>query len=364
MPQMLTCPQNRTTLKDIAESLGVSKTIVSQVINNSPHARASQKLRKKILDTANSFNYSPLRSAQALTTKKTRQIAFLLSSRTTLGLINDYYGRILAGVSESCRKRKYQCIVDVYDLSNIEEFIFPHNFQTRNIDGCILLGFYNNLVMEKFSTVDIPTIAIGGSPDKKTIPVITSNLNNYFDRLFDYLESIGHYNVWLGYGNVSESTNNEIEVYMARRETKINAQIVGKAWAGDSLDEFEYGRRSAELWMSLPVEKRSTLICGTSHWCASFSSTVQDAGFKCPEDISIVAGCDSELVQWHSPPITAYSNTHCYQYGLLGTNLLLNVLEGKIKYSEAFHAAANIKIMPELIERKSVLNLKKGRKDE
>lgn len=359
---MLISSKNRTTLKDIANMLGVSKAIVSKVLNNNPQVRVGKDLRQKILHTASSLNYSPLRSAQALTTKKTGQIAFLLSSQTTLGLVNDYYVRILAGVSECCRLRKYQCLVDVYNMSNIEKFIFPHNFQTRNIDGCILLGNFNDLVMEKFSTVDIPTIAIGGRPDKKTIPVITNDLSCSLEQMLHYFKSIDHHNIWLGYGNaVSDNTKGILE-YITRKDTGMNIKIVKNIWNDNSLDEFEYGQRSAELWISLPTEKRPTLIYGSNQWCASFSSVIQRAGFKCPEDISIVAACDSELLQWHSPPITAYSNNYCYQYGLKGASLLLDILEGKIKYSDAFQAASDIKTQPKLIERDSVLNLKKTKR--
>lgn len=356
---MLASSKNRTTLKDIADMLGVSKAIVSKVLNNNPQVRVGKDLRQKILHTASSLNYSPLRSAQALTTKKTGQIAFLLSSQTTLGLVNDYFVRILAGVSESCRLRKYQCLVDVYNMSNIENFIFPHNFQTRNIDGCILLGNFNDLVMEKFSTVDIPTIAIGGRPDKKTIPVITNDLSNSLRQALHYFKSIGHKNIWIGYGNAVSDNTRTVVVDIINSDTNINVKIVENIWNDNSLDEFEYGQCSAKFWMSLPVKKRPTLIYGSSHWCASFSSAIQKAGFKCPDDVSIVATCDSELVQWHSPSITAYSNIHCYQHGLKGADLLLDILEGKIKYSDAFQAAADIKISQKIIERDSVINLTK-----
>ena len=85
---------------------------------------------------------------------------------------------------------------------------------------------------------------------------------------------------------------------------------------------------------------------------------MQRMGFKCPEDLSIVSGSDSALVKWHSPSITTYSNIHCYQQGFSGAELLLDILDGKVSYLDAFQIASDIKIPAKLIERGSVANIK------
>lgn len=344
----------RTTLKDLANHLGVSKTIVSKVLNDHPDVRVSDELRLRIQETSEALNYTPLRSAQALTTMKTGQIAFLLSAKTTLGLANNYYGEILAGVNETCRERGYHCLVDVYDMSTIEDFVFPKNIRTRNIDGCILLGTLNDQVMDRFSIVDIPTIAIGGRPDMKTVPVITSDLGASINRVLEYSMKMGHYSIWLGFGNASKAAKETVES-LIRGRRKLDARLLENRLAQQNPDEFDYGSDCARQWMELPLTKRPTLIYGADQWCVGFVSTIQRSGFSFPKDLSVLAGCDSPLVRWHYPAISAFSNEKCFKYGSLGCALLLDLIEEKITNEDALVTAAEIDIEPHLIERDSVL---------
>ena len=77
--------------------------------------------------------------AQALTTKRTRQIGCLVSSTATLGIANNYYAEILAGIEHSCSESGYKCLVGRYDfLPHVADFVLNASIRQRNMDALII----------------------------------------------------------------------------------------------------------------------------------------------------------------------------------------------------------------------------------
>ena len=68
---------HRTTLRDIAQEVGVSVTTVSLVLNNRL-ARVSDEIRAQILETAKRLRYVPNQNARSLLTKRTMLIALIV----------------------------------------------------------------------------------------------------------------------------------------------------------------------------------------------------------------------------------------------------------------------------------------------
>jgi len=70
----------KTSLNDIAEHLGVSKTLVSFVLNGrGKEYRISDDICRKVIDAAKNMNYQPNRIAQGLRTGKTNTIGLIIA---------------------------------------------------------------------------------------------------------------------------------------------------------------------------------------------------------------------------------------------------------------------------------------------
>lgn len=69
----------RVTIKDIAKAAGVSIATVSYVINNKATESISEETRKKVIQWANIFGYTPNPNAVALANSKTKIFAFISS---------------------------------------------------------------------------------------------------------------------------------------------------------------------------------------------------------------------------------------------------------------------------------------------
>ena len=77
------CLSMRTSLKDIAEYTGLSKTAVSLHLNKHQLAgRLSAATRAKIDEAVKKFDYVPSYTARALSSGKTRTIGFVVADLT------------------------------------------------------------------------------------------------------------------------------------------------------------------------------------------------------------------------------------------------------------------------------------------
>src|SRR6188472_3049568 len=71
--------KNKISLKDIAEKVGVSVTLVSYVLNNKMEGRINKDVAQKIRDTAKKLNYHTNQIAKSLKTNKTNTIGLIVA---------------------------------------------------------------------------------------------------------------------------------------------------------------------------------------------------------------------------------------------------------------------------------------------
>jgi len=85
---------NKVSLKDIAESLGVSKALVSLVLNNKGTERGINKeTQQRVREKAKELNYVPNQNARGLRTGKTDTLGLIVPD-----LSNIFYGKLCKAI--------------------------------------------------------------------------------------------------------------------------------------------------------------------------------------------------------------------------------------------------------------------------
>lgn len=124
-----------TTLKNIADSLGVSIRAVSYAVNGT--GRLAPDTRKKILEKVLETGYVPNAAARSLVTSKSKLIGVLVPI-----LSCSFYGRILAGIESVARKNGYTLLL-MNPVEHNEDDCSTVCLQLlqRKVDGIILNPF-------------------------------------------------------------------------------------------------------------------------------------------------------------------------------------------------------------------------------
>lgn len=130
----------KASLKDIAESLGVSKALVSLVLNGKGDERGINKqTQEKVRAKARELNYIPNQYARGLRIGRTNTIGVIVPD-----ISNVFYGKLCKAIEQEAYSRGYNLIIsNTYEDTQKEKKLIS-DLINRNIDGLILASSFDN----------------------------------------------------------------------------------------------------------------------------------------------------------------------------------------------------------------------------
>lgn len=99
----------RTTMKDVAEHAGVSKSAVSLAFNDA--SKLSEDTLRRILAAADELGFSQDPTARMLRTRRTGSLGLLLPQQIGKVFENPYYSMFLQGVGQVCNREGYTLLL-------------------------------------------------------------------------------------------------------------------------------------------------------------------------------------------------------------------------------------------------------------
>ncbi|MEX1003485.1 MAG: LacI family DNA-binding transcriptional regulator [Crocinitomicaceae bacterium] len=130
----------KASLKDIAESLGVSKALVSLVLNDKGDERGINKqTQEKVRKKAKELNYIPNQYARGLRIGRTNTLGVIVPD-----ISNIFYGTLCKAIEQEAYKQGYNLIIsNTYEDTQKEKKLIS-DLINRNIDGLILVSSFDN----------------------------------------------------------------------------------------------------------------------------------------------------------------------------------------------------------------------------
>jgi len=119
------------TLKQIAETLGISITTVSKALKNYPDV--SDKTRKAVLELAQSLSYTPNSFAVNLRTKESRTIGLIIPE-----VVHHFFSSVINGIIDEAEKNGYLVIILQSNESLELEQKQVELLMNKRVDGIIM----------------------------------------------------------------------------------------------------------------------------------------------------------------------------------------------------------------------------------
>lgn len=301
------------SIKDVAETAGVSTATVSHVINGTRFV--SEETRAKVLKAMNQLNYHPNLVARSLRSQKSNIIGLLLPN-----ISNFYFTSIALGIENVLRKNGYNLILSNSNenLENEKEQVKVFNAQL--IDGMIIASTAGeHSYLYKDLTCNYPVVFIDRKPKNyKADYVVLDNVKSTYDAISILIEK-GHKRVGIITGfNRSSTTEERIKGYkkaFADHGMDIDDSLIRM---GDFTFESGY-QIASEL---VEHSKASALFVVNSIMTIGSLIYLNEKGIKIPEQIAIV-GCDDH--KWSrvtNPPLSVVAQP-AYELGETAASLLL-----------------------------------------
>jgi LacI family transcriptional regulator len=315
--------RKKVSAKDVAEKVGVSRTTVSFVLNNTPGKTISEETRQRVLQAAAELNYLPNGLARKLAMRKHRTIALFICYNRFL-FSDAYVIRLVEGMTPVLNKRRVQLFIQPLRLNQTNYLELARNDEA---EGLILFNTHDGdeglraIVQSRF-----PAVIIGSTTETSLLQVDIDNIRAA-ETVMDHLFELGHKRIAmiLHAAPVYYAARLRHQGYCEALEAaglSYNAELVRVA----DFSEQSGFRAMQEL---LQVKRRPTAVfAGNDTIAYGAIQAIRRAGLSIPEDISIAGFDDDLLSRYLNPPLTTLSVP---AGGLAGmaARLLIDMLDGE-----------------------------------
>ncbi|MCO6475080.1 MAG: LacI family DNA-binding transcriptional regulator [Phaeodactylibacter sp.] len=126
--------KKRVSLKDIADVVGVSTSLVSYVLNNKgKENRVSEETAKRIREVARELNYQPNQIARSLKSQRSQSIGLIVAD-----ISNPFFSNMARTIEDEAHSRNYTVIFGSSDENSTKLKKVLDFLTTRQVDGFII----------------------------------------------------------------------------------------------------------------------------------------------------------------------------------------------------------------------------------
>jgi LacI family transcriptional regulator len=316
----------RVTMNDVAIKAGVSISTVSHVINQT--RIVEEPTKQKVLETIRALNYRPSIIAKSLASQHTSSAGLLISD-----VGNPFYDEVISGVEDVALANGYSIFLcnTGYDLNRGMQYI--HSLVDRSVDGIIFMSSNMNVAMvNEVHANSIQSVVMdwGGTDVSKIASTITIDFNPGFHEAVRHLIELGHKRIAFASGP------SRLWTVRVRKQAFLDAIAdcptpPEAIFLPEEKISKEGGRVGIEggykAFKALArIKPMPTAVITTNDQLAlGIMWAARDAGYKLPEDLSIVGLDDIDLASRVTPTLTTIALPR-YEIGKLAMNSLLNLI--------------------------------------
>lgn len=277
-------------LADIAERLGVSTVTVSKALSG--QKGVSEELREKIKQLADEMGYKQPSAQRREKNGKSYNIGVLISERW-LDKYDSFYWQMYQQVATRAVAKECFTLMEVVSMQMETECEMPRLVQEHKVDGIIVIGRlferYITFLNEKSA---IPLVYLDYCNEKADTDAVVSDSYYGAYHMTNYLFEMGHRKI--AYVGTLLATGSITDRYFGYVKSMLEHGLtVRDDWVIDDRDR-EDGKIDAEHMIELPEEMPTAFVCNCDLTASYLIKKLQDAGYRVPDDISVV-GYDNYL---------------------------------------------------------------------
>ena len=128
--------RRRATIVDVARHAGVSKGLVSFVVNDRPGRRSAT--RERILASVEELGWRPSRTARSLATERADAVGFVLARPAALLAADPFFPAFVAGIESELSARNASLVLQVVADLDAELEVYRRMAADHRVDGVLL----------------------------------------------------------------------------------------------------------------------------------------------------------------------------------------------------------------------------------
>ncbi len=307
-----------TSMKDIAQVLGVSVATVSKALAD--HADIGEATKRRVREVADQLGYSSNAAAKALKTRRSYNLGILFVDDANNGLTNEHFSVVLDHFKQVAEQKGYDV---TFISSNPGGESYLKHASYRGFDGVFIACVdFTDPEVQELASGRIPIVSVDYALEGRTS--VFSNDTKGIRDLMQYCYDMGHRRIAYVYGTPSPVTDRRVAAFREK------AGELGLELPERYLAKGEYRKtgtcreRTLEL-LSLP-EPPTCIFYPDDFAALGGIDAISTMGLKIPEDISIV-GYDG--IRWtrHLTPHLTTLRQNAEEIGETAARKLIEAIE-------------------------------------
>ena len=332
----------KTTIYDLAKTLGVSAGTVSRSLND--HPSISQKTKQRVIAMANELGYKTNKFAVNLSKQKSNTIGVIVPKLNSI-----FMSTVLAGIEKIVNEAGYNLIISQSLESMEKEKLNAKTLYDSGVDALLVSLAYDTSNFDHFAHYirnKIPLIFIDrvhNLPNCSTI-IINNRLAGF--EATEHLIAQGCKNLLYVGGNIKRNVYlDRLEGFkdaMAKHQLDFDqTHFLETDLSPDDVDSVIHYIKS----MKNAVDG---LFVSSDNFAAHIIKALKRENYKIPQDIKIVGFNNDPISDLVTPTLTTV-NYPGYEMGILAGQSVISQLNGSIN----LQPANSITLRHQLIERES-----------
>lgn len=286
------------TILDVAKHAGVSRATASRAFTN-PEKVKSQTL-ERILESANTLNYSPNAIARAMKTNKTNNIGFIMYSKQKPIISNPFYSLILESIVETASKKDYSLFI-----STDQDITLPTGeiMLQKKVDGVILASQIDIKTILTFRKNRVPVVLLNHYIDLDGLTCIINDEYYGAQQIVQHLIDQGHSKIAIISGRYNPFIcNQRFNAYVD--VLKENELALDYNYVYSVEPTFEEVFQSINNLL-MQKDRPTAIFCNSDTIAIYAIKALIRAGVKIPDDIAVAGYDDSSYCTAIEPELTS-----------------------------------------------------------
>lgn len=288
----------KVTMQDIADRLHLSKNSVSQALTGK--GGVSEETRKLVIETAEQMGYVYGKGRRGRPDKTTSGGTIALIASDFAFSMKSFFGEIYLSIENEVKRRGLGLSIQSIGQDDARLLRLPAFLLDGSVDGVLILSHITTEYINAVLKTGIPTVLIDHHhPAIKADCILTNNRFSAFEAV-RHLAELGHRGIgFIGNIDFSPSYYERLEgLRMAARQFGMELR---EAWTvTDAREESSFVRERLGGLSRQPT----AWFCVNDGLGFMVCATLQQLGFKVPDDVSVVSFDNGDLSRLSNPQIT------------------------------------------------------------
>ena len=316
--------QRRTSLKDLADKLGVSIATVSRALRNSHEV--GEEMTLKVKQLAKELNYRPNPFAQSLRKEAPRVIGVIVPN-----LVTHYYAAVLDGIEDYASKLGYSVISANSHEDHEREAQALDNFLNMHVEGiiaCLAQDTTDYSHFEQLHEMGVPLVFFARCCLEDMFSQVVGNGDVAAQEATQHMIETGSRRVaFIGGPNHLDMVRRRKHGYLeALRENRI--PIDRDLVVCDKID-FDVARNATLRLLEGENPPDAILAFNDIITYAAFDA-IKSKGLRIPEDVAIIGFTDGDTAAFVTPRLSAIMD-QAHVQGTKACQLLMKSINGDEK---------------------------------